>query len=171
MDFRKAKSLGGSIPDTAGAEFCGTGNENLLSEGSVVDHRISRLCWLRPIAGFMQTAPKQDQYSLSGAPNLASGVYRACTDSAEPTDRCSRLDITTDQPALQIYTCNGFDGTIPRKREQGGPNSTYGQHSCLVIEQESYIDAINNPEFGIDQIYGPNRTYEWEAEYKFSVVR
>jgi len=84
-----------------------------------------------------------------------------------------KLDVTTDQIALQIYTCDGINnGTlaIPRKVTQGGPNAFYENHSCLVIEQESAIDAINNPAWGINQIFGPNRTYSWNSEYAFSVV-
>lgn len=84
-----------------------------------------------------------------------------------------RLDVTTNQPALQVYTCDGiFNASlpIPRKVDQGGPSTYYQDHSCLVVEQESWIDAINQPEWGIDQIYGPDRDYLWEAEYAFSVV-
>ncbi|TCD70826.1 hypothetical protein EIP91_001516 [Steccherinum ochraceum] len=85
-----------------------------------------------------------------------------------------RMDVTTNQPALQVYTCNGIYNAslpIPRKTSQGGPSSgVYEDHSCVVIEQESWIDAINNPEFGIDQIYGPGRDYDWESTYTFSTL-
>lgn len=40
----------------------------------------------------------------------------------------------------------------------------------MVIEAESIIDAINNPEFGVDQIYDPARPYSWEASYVFTTV-
>ncbi|KAJ7094624.1 galactose mutarotase-like protein [Mycena belliarum] len=85
-----------------------------------------------------------------------------------------KLDVTTNQPALQIYTCNGIFNPklpIPRKANQGGPGTVYGDHSCLVIEQESWIDGINNPEFPVNQIYGPLRPYNWEASYAFSVLK
>ncbi|KAJ7590857.1 galactose mutarotase-like domain-containing protein [Mycena floridula] len=86
-----------------------------------------------------------------------------------------KLEVTTNQPALQVYTCNGiFDPAlpIPRKKDQaGGPGAVYDNHSCVVIEQESWIDAINNPEFNIDQIYGGSKTYDWEATYAFSVLK
>ncbi|KAJ7682647.1 galactose mutarotase-like protein [Mycena polygramma] len=85
-----------------------------------------------------------------------------------------KLDVTTDQLALQIYSCNGIFNPalpIPRKADQGGPETTYADHSCVVIEQESYIDAINNPEFKVNQIYGPKRPYTWEATYAFSVLK
>ncbi|KAI0071083.1 galactose mutarotase-like protein [Panus rudis PR-1116 ss-1] len=90
-----------------------------------------------------------------------------------------RLDVTTNQPALQanwrsrVYTCNGiFNASlpIPRKTSQGGPNAFYENHSCVVIEQESWIDAINNPEFHVNQIYAPGRDYNWEATYAFSTI-
>ncbi|KAK0191122.1 hypothetical protein F5146DRAFT_956908 [Armillaria mellea] len=42
---------------------------------------------------------------------------------------------------------------------------------CLVIEQESWIDAINNHEFGVNQIYEPGRPYSWESMYIFSVQK
>ena len=72
-----------------------------------------------------------------------------------------------------MYTCDGINnGTlhIPRKKDQGGPGTFYDNHSCLVIEQESAIAAINYPSWNIDQIYGPNRPYQWNAEYAFTVV-
>ncbi|KAF7332023.1 hypothetical protein MKEN_00082600 [Mycena kentingensis (nom. inval.)] len=83
-----------------------------------------------------------------------------------------KLDVRTDQIALQIYSCNGILGAnpIPRKANQGGPEAVYENHSCLVIEQESIIDAINNPEFNVNQIYGHGREYTWEATYAYSVI-
>ncbi|KAF8607743.1 galactose mutarotase-like protein [Ceratobasidium sp. AG-I] len=86
-----------------------------------------------------------------------------------------KMSVTTDQSALQVYTCNGIanngDGknvTIPRKKAHGGPKKYYGKHSCAVIEQEGWIGGINNPEFNQDQIYGPDRDYTWSAVYSFS---
>ncbi|EGN93013.1 hypothetical protein SERLA73DRAFT_190141 [Serpula lacrymans var. lacrymans S7.3] len=85
-----------------------------------------------------------------------------------------RFDAWTNQPALQLYACNGIYNAslpIPRKQDQGGPSSYYQDHSCVVIEQESYIDAINNPEYDANQIYGPGRDYVWESTYVFSVMK
>ncbi|KDR83600.1 hypothetical protein GALMADRAFT_235867 [Galerina marginata CBS 339.88] len=138
MDFRKAKSIGTSIPETAEAQFCGTGCVGFDN------------CWL-----FDTVDDKKAAFSMW---SVKSGI---------------RLDILTNQPALQVYTCNGiFNASlpIPRKTTQGGPGSVYTDHSCVVIESESVIDAINNPEFGVDQIFGPNRAYDWEASYVFSTM-
>ncbi|KZP00011.1 galactose mutarotase-like protein [Calocera viscosa TUFC12733] len=83
-----------------------------------------------------------------------------------------RLDIWSNQPAAQVYTCNGIQTanvTMPRKADQGGPGEIYENHSCMVIEQEGWIDAINNPQWGQDQIYGPERDYLWTSTYRFSI--
>ncbi|KAJ7819516.1 galactose mutarotase-like domain-containing protein [Mycena leptocephala] len=137
MDFRKAKSIGGSINATAEAQFCGTGCVG-FDNAWVYDHNDFK----KPVFSVW---------------SVNSGI---------------KLDITTDQIALQIYSCNGINpALIPRKQDQGGPSTIYTEHSCIAIEQESYIDAINNPEFGINQIYGPNRPYTWESTYAFSVLK
>jgi len=139
MDFRKAKSIGGSVNATASEGFCGAGCVGFDN------------CWV-----FDDNDSKKPVFSIW---SVNSGI---------------RLDIITNQLALQIYSCNGIFNPalpIPRKKEQGGPQTNYENHSCVVIESESIIDAINNPEFGVDQIYGPTRPYTWEATYVFSTVR
>ncbi|KAJ7368453.1 galactose mutarotase-like protein [Mycena albidolilacea] len=139
MDFRKPKSIGNAIPETAEAQFCGTGCVGFDN------------AWV-----YDNNDCKKPVFSIW---SVNSGI---------------KLDVTTDQLALQVYSCNGIDNPalpIPRKADQGGPSERYTDHSCVVIEQESYIDAINNPEFKINQIYGPKRPYSWEATYAFSVLK
>ncbi|KDQ64640.1 hypothetical protein JAAARDRAFT_167124 [Jaapia argillacea MUCL 33604] len=138
LDFRNAKSLGGSINSTAPFAYCGN---NCVGFDN---------CWIYDNSTW--STPAFSLWSVN------SGI---------------KLDVYTDQPALQVYTCNGlYNSTlpIPRKASQGGPSAYYLDHSCLVVEQESWIDAINNPEFGVNQIYGPGRDYHWESKYVFSVV-
>ncbi|KAJ7129517.1 galactose mutarotase-like protein [Mycena epipterygia] len=132
LDFRKAKSIGGSINATAEAQYCGTGCVGFDN------------CWI-----YDKNDLKDPVFSIW---SVNSGI---------------KLEVTTNQPALQIYTCNGlFNPALPITRKSFTPD-----HSCLVIEQESYIDAINNPEFGVNQIYGPSRPYNWESSYAFSVLK
>jgi aldose 1-epimerase len=87
------------------------------------------------------------------------------------------MSIKSDQDAIQVYTCDGVSsptkGSIPRKRVHGGDGTLdkiYENHSCVVVEMEDYIDGINNPEWGRNQIYSPERPYQWRAEYQFSTV-
>ncbi|GLB38921.1 putative aldose 1-epimerase [Lyophyllum shimeji] len=80
-----------------------------------------------------------------------------------------RVDIATNQPAVQVYT--SFWMNTPRKVVHGGPSLNYTKWSAVAIEQEGYIDAINTPEWNVDQIYYPGKDFEWSSTYKFSVVK
>lgn len=80
-----------------------------------------------------------------------------------------RLDITSNQPVVQVYTGNWL--AIPRKAVHGGPNLTYDAFSAIAIEPEGYVDAINNPAWGVDQIYHPGRNFNWKTTYQFSIVK
>lgn len=62
----------------------------------------------------------------------------------------SRVDISTNQPAVQVYS--SFWMNLPRKVIHGGPNVNYTKWSGLAVEQQGYVDAINTPEWGVDQI-------------------
>ncbi|KAJ5103545.1 hypothetical protein N7532_004074 [Penicillium argentinense] len=77
------------------------------------------------------------------------------------------LDVATNQAALQIYTCNGQNGTIATKESQakrnkaqdGDSGATHiNKYGCFVIETEDWIDGINQPQWGRDQyqIFGPD---------------
>ncbi|MBW0464806.1 hypothetical protein O181_004521 [Austropuccinia psidii MF-1] len=87
-----------------------------------------------------------------------------------------KMSVTTDQLGVQLYTCNNIHSDnssikpIPRKRSQTNLKAIYENHSCVVIEQQGFIDAINNPHWQIDSIYGPDRPYEWNSVYEFSVT-
>jgi aldose 1-epimerase len=50
---------------------------------------------------------------------------------------------------VQVYTA--YLG-IPRKVVHGGPNVEYGERSTVAIEQKGWVDAINTPEWGVNQI-------------------
>ncbi|KAF7355447.1 Galactose mutarotase-like protein [Mycena sanguinolenta] len=145
LDFRTAKSIGDAIPGTAEGQFCGTGSSNTAAALDLTT------------AGSTTTPPSRSPSFSMWSVN--SGI---------------KLEVTTDQVALQVYSCNGVDSPtlpIPRKVDQGGPEQVYTDHSCVVIEQESYIDGINNPEFPIrPQIFGPLRPYTWDSTYVFSIL-
>ncbi|PSS00654.1 aldose 1-epimerase [Coniella lustricola] len=90
-----------------------------------------------------------------------------------------RLDIATNQQGLQIYSCNGQNGTIPVKPSQiaRNVNATDGgakfvnKYGCLVIETQGWIDAVNNPQWGLTDYWytapntQPNTMF---ATYDFS---
>lgn len=97
------------------------------------------------------------------------------------------LDFTTNQPGVQIFSGNWLQ--IPRKVVHGGPSLIYDQYSAIAIEPEGYLDAINDPEWNVDQICKslnrtmltcilthayldhPGRDFKWATTYRFSVVK
>ena len=76
-----------------------------------------------------------------------------------------KMDVQTNQQGVQIYTCNGQNGTIPvrqsvQEANQGNDNAAQNveQYGCVVIEPQAWIDGINHPEWGVDkyEIYSPD---------------
>lgn len=75
-----------------------------------------------------------------------------------------QMDVSTNQQGLQIYTCNGQNGTIPVKQSQQQRNNGtsdaakfVNKYGCMVIETQAWIDGINHPEWGVNdyEIFGP----------------
>jgi len=50
------------------------------------------------------------------------------------------MTLRTNQQSLQLYSCNGQDGTIPTKSDQGGTGFVQ-KYGCLVIETQQWIDG------------------------------
>ncbi|KAJ7064962.1 galactose mutarotase-like protein [Mycena amicta] len=78
-----------------------------------------------------------------------------------------KLTVNTDQPAVQVYTASL---NMDRKEAHGGSKQQYGRDSTVAIEQEGWLDAINQPEWGQDQIYDAKREFTWNTEYRFGLL-
>lgn len=132
-----------------------------------------------PVLDF--TAPKLIGADISDAVNLC-GLNCVGYDNAFITDRPKdtglqasnfpvlslwsdvtgiRLDVATNQQGLQIYSCNGQNGTIPIKPSQIARNTDapdggakfVNKYGCLVIETQGWIDAVNNPQWGLTDFW------------------
>lgn len=89
------------------------------------------------------------------------------------------LEVSSNQQAVQIYSCPGQDGTIPikpsqEKRNNGKGAKNVNKYGCLVIESEGWIDGINNPEWGQlpYQVFAPDTApaVNW-ATYRFGTIQ
>jgi aldose 1-epimerase len=90
------------------------------------------------------------------------------------------MDVATNQPAVQFFTCLNMDGTIPVKRSQVKRNSKIEgaagfveKYGCLAIEPEGWIDSVNNPQWGQESnvIYSPETAPAVNlATYTFGTV-
>jgi aldose 1-epimerase len=72
------------------------------------------------------------------------------------------LRVKTDQPGMQFYTGNLFDGTLIGKG--GVPYTQYCAFSC---ETQHYPDSPNHPNFP-SVVLRPGETYSTTTEYSFS---
>lgn len=134
LDFLSPKLVGDAVDATAGHDYCGTGCVG-IDNAFAVD---------RPgNIGQTSVVPILHMWSET------TGIQMAVSDN---------------QIGLQIYSCNGQDGTIPVKqaqqeRNQGvaGATDAVNKYGCVVIEPQVYIDGINNPQWGVNnfEIYSP----------------
>jgi aldose 1-epimerase len=73
------------------------------------------------------------------------------------------LEVFTTEPAIQFYTGNFLDGTLPMP--QGG---TYQHRTGFCLETEHYPDSPNQSEFP-STVLEPGDIYESETRFRFSV--
>jgi len=89
-------------------------------------------------------------------------IETACTVWDQESGRF--LEVLTDQPGLQFYSGNFFDG-------KGGPNVNGKQipfRSSLALETQHFPDSPNNPDFPSITL-NPGETYTQVCIYRFSV--
>ncbi|OJJ39972.1 hypothetical protein ASPWEDRAFT_37847 [Aspergillus wentii DTO 134E9] len=65
------------------------------------------------------------------------------------------MEVATNQPAVQFFTCLNMDGSIPVKASQAQRNTKdkgaapfVEKYGCFAIEPEGWIDGVNHPEWG-----------------------
>ena len=72
------------------------------------------------------------------------------------------MDIYTDQPGIQFYSGNFFDGSY-----SGKEGCIIGHRCALALETQKWPDAINHPGF-TDTVLRPGDSYTHICIYKFS---
>jgi aldose 1-epimerase len=74
------------------------------------------------------------------------------------------LEISSDEPAIQFYTGNFLDGTLPMK----GGAGTYAHRTGFCLETQHYPDSPNRPDFP-SVLLNPGDKYTTTTSFKFSV--
>jgi aldose 1-epimerase len=74
------------------------------------------------------------------------------------------LKVFTDQPGMQLYTANWWDGSIV-----GQQNKTYHQHGAVALETQAFPDAPNHLNFP-DAILRAGQVYHSETAFQFSIL-
>ncbi|MFN8138273.1 MAG: aldose epimerase family protein [Fimbriimonadales bacterium] len=84
----------------------------------------------------------------------------AATLCCDQTGR--KLEVFTDQPALQVYTGNFLDGSL-----MGRDGRPISQHAAICLETQGFPDAPNHPEFP-SVVLRPGEAYDRVTKFRFS---
>ena len=72
------------------------------------------------------------------------------------------MEVLTDEPGMQLFTGNHFDGTLVGK---GG--ESYLRHAALGLETQHFPDSVNQPGFPTT-LLRPSGTFRSTTLYRFS---
>lgn len=95
--------------------------------------------------------------------DAGGGVQMACRMWDSLTGRC--IEVLTDQPGLQVYSGNFFDGS-----ENGSNGKPLGFRSSVALETQYWPDAVNQPSFP-SCILRPGETYKSTTVYRFTITQ
>ncbi|MFJ9035988.1 aldose epimerase family protein [Streptomyces sp. NPDC102406] len=92
---------------------------------------------------------------------LDKGVTTAAVDVAELHDPATGrvLTVATTEPGMQLYTADGFDGTLPFAPGDG-----------IALETQHFPDSPNRPDFP-STVLRPGEVYRSQTVYGFGVRR
>lgn len=114
-----------------------------------------------------------DRIHAEYLPLLQAGGYDHCWVLGDAVDlrlaadvfdpgSCRRMQVFTDQPAIQFYTGNFLDGSITGKK-----GIAYGHRSGFCLETENFPDAPNQASFP-SAILRPGEIYQHRMIHRFS---
>ena len=72
------------------------------------------------------------------------------------------LTIYTDQPGIQVYTSNFWDGSVE------GSHGAYQKYAAVALETQAFPDSPNHPSFP-DTILKPDQHYFSTTIYEFGI--
>lgn len=115
----------------------------------------------KPIGDSIRNFPADGGYNHNFIINdFEEGKVKLAVTLRDPGSGRS-LQVYTDQPCVQIYTANDWDGKI-----MGPQRVPYGQHGALAIETQFYPDAPNHANFPNPYLY-PGDQYKTKTIYAF----
>lgn len=74
------------------------------------------------------------------------------------------LEVYTEEPCLQLYTGQGFDGTV-----KGANGKYYHKYAGFVIEPQHHPDQPNQKNFFPSTLITPGEVFTSKSVYKFKV--
>jgi aldose 1-epimerase len=95
---------------------------------------------------------------------VLDGVGRPRVATLDSRLSRTRLELSTDQPGLQVYSGSQLDGTLPSAN--GG---VHQQWAGIALEPEVFPDTPNSPAADT-AVLRPRETYEAALEWRFSAL-
>lgn len=95
---------------------------------------------------------------------VLEGAGRRTVATLDSLRSRTRLELSTDQPGLQVYTGNQLDGTAPSV--SGGVHQRW---AGVALEPELFPDTPNSPGANA-AVLRPAETYEAVLEWRFSAL-
>lgn len=74
------------------------------------------------------------------------------------------MKMFTNQAGLQVYTANGWDGSLQHSNGVG-----YQKHGAIALETQAFPDAPNHPQF-MNTVLLPGERYYAETRMQFAVI-
>jgi aldose 1-epimerase len=103
-------------------------------------------------------------YDLNFVLNGKAGELRAIAEVTDP--KSGRvMNVSTDQPGVQLYTGNFLDG-----KQKGKGGVRYKQYGGFCLETQHFPDSVNKKEFP-SVILEPGRRYVHTTVYTFGVSK
>lgn len=142
-------------------------------ETTEVDERLIPTGKFAPVSGtaFDFKSPKEigrdirtvGGYDINYVLSRKPSVIKKSTPDATAYDSESgiRLEMRTEEPGVQLYTANHFNGF------RGKGNTTYNKFYGFCLETQHFPDSPNHPNFPTT-LLRPGQTFHSETVYRFS---
>jgi aldose 1-epimerase len=115
----------------------------------------------KAIGADIEAASSDGGYDINFGLNGPSGTMRAVAWAHDPVSGRA-LELSTNQPAVQLYTANNF-GAVPAVGKSG---AHYGKYAGFALETQGFPDAPNQPNFP-STILRPAETYRHDMHIRF----
>jgi len=162
-----AKSINSHILQINGSKYTPT-DAGLIPTGVIASVKATPMDFLRPVSIGERVNEKQ-QDLLNGKGYDHNWILDKHGDKVseaaviyEPSTGI-QMRVITDQPALQFYGGNFFEG-----KESGKYNEVYAYRTSFALETQHYPDSPNNSAFPATNL-NPGETYKYVCVYKFEV--
>ncbi len=137
--------------------------EIALVEGTPFDFRVAKSIG-RDIRIANEQLKNGAGYDHCWVLNGKEGAMRFAAEVIEPKSG-RRMEVYTDQPGMQFYSGNWFDGTTKAKDGE----SVYISRGSLALETQKYPDTPNRDNFPTS-LLEPGEVYTHRCIYKFDIV-